>query len=73
MRQEAYRRACKVSLDFVSDAKKAKCDRPAARYRGAVNFYIRSLWVAPGRLDGETPRPASQRVYPAAIQYSVSL
>jgi IS605 OrfB family transposase len=49
-----FRRACKVSLDFVTAKKRHEIARLLEAYRGAVNFYIRSLWAAPGQLDGET-------------------
>jgi hypothetical protein len=49
-----YRRACNVSFNFVTAKKRHEVARLLEAYRGAVNFYIRSLWAAPGRLDGET-------------------
>jgi hypothetical protein len=48
------RRACRVSLDFATASKRRKIDRLLEAYRGAVNFYVRSLWRTPGKLDGET-------------------
>jgi len=48
------KRAIKVSLGFTT-AK--KCKQIAAlleAYRGAVNFYIRSLWITRGKLNKET-------------------
>ena len=48
------RRACRVSLDFATASKRREIDRLLEAYRGAVNFYVRSLWRTPGKLDGET-------------------
>ena len=48
------RRACRVSLDFATASKRHEIDRLLEAYRGAVNFYVRSLWRTPGKLDGET-------------------
>ena len=48
------RRACRVSLDFATASKRRKIDHLLESYRGAVNFYVRSLWRTPGKLDGET-------------------
>jgi transposase len=53
-RRAVFPRACKVSLDFVTAGKRHEIAPLLEVYRGAVNFYIRSLWAAPGRLDGET-------------------
>ena len=44
----------RVSLDFATASKRRKIDRLLEAYRGAVNFYVRSLWRTPGKLDGET-------------------
>jgi len=48
------RRACKVSLEFLTDAKRRRLGALLQAYRGAVNFFIRSLWEQPGKLDGKT-------------------
>ena len=48
------RRACKVSQKFATAKKCHEIARLLEAYRGDVNFYIRSLWTLPGRLDGET-------------------
>ena len=48
------RRACRVSLNFATASKRRKIHRLLEAYRGAVNFYVRSLWRTPGKLDGET-------------------
>ena len=48
------RRACRVSLDFATASKRHEIDVLLEAYRGAVNFYIRSLWNNPGKLDGKT-------------------
>jgi IS605 OrfB family transposase len=48
------RRACRLSLDFATATKRHEIARLLEAYRGAVNFYVRSLWQAPGSLNGET-------------------
>src|SRR3974377_212773 len=48
------RRACRISLNFTTASKRHEIGRLLEAYRGAVNFYVRSLWRTPGRLDGET-------------------
>jgi hypothetical protein len=48
------RRACRVSLDFATATKRHEINVLLEAYRGAVNFYIRSLWNNPGKLDGKT-------------------
>lgn len=48
------RRACRVSLDFATATKRHEISRLLEAYRGAVNFYIRSLWQTPGSLNGAT-------------------
>lgn len=48
------RRACKLSLKFVTTKKRARVKALLQAYRAAVNFYIRSLWDTPGRLDKDT-------------------
>jgi len=48
------RRACKVSLEFLTEAKRRRLGALLQAYRGAVNFFIRSLWEQPGKLDGKT-------------------
>jgi len=48
------RRACRLSLDFATATKRHEIARLLEAYRGAVNFYVRSLWGTPGKLDGET-------------------
>ena len=48
------RRACKISLKYATEKKRRDiCDLLEA-YRGAVNFYIRSLWKIAGSLDKAT-------------------
>jgi hypothetical protein len=42
MRRAVFRRACNVSLDFAE--KRDEIARLLEAYRGAVNFYIRSIW-----------------------------
>lgn len=48
------RRACKVSLEHLTDAKRSRIIALLQAYRAAVNFFIASFWQSPGRLDGET-------------------
>jgi transposase len=48
------RRACKVTLKFATAAKRRKMAALLEAYRAAVNFYIRSLWNDPGKLDAVT-------------------
>ena len=48
------RRACKVMLKFANARKRAAIVALLCRYRAAVNFYIRSLWETPGKLDAAT-------------------
>lgn len=48
------RRAVKVTLKFATEAKRKKIASLMEAYRGAVNFYIRSLWIEKGNLDAPT-------------------
>ena len=48
------RRACKVTLKFANARKREAIEALLCRYRSAINFFIRSLWVNPGRLDAAT-------------------
>ena len=48
------RRAVKITLNLATQSKRSKIDVLLEAYRAAVNFYIRSLWNAYGRLDKET-------------------
>jgi len=48
------RRACKVTLKFANVRKRSGIAALLCRYRAAVNFYIRSLWDSPGKLDATT-------------------
>lgn len=48
------RRACKLSLKFATAKKRSAVADLLQAYRAAVNFYIRSLWKTPGKLDKET-------------------
>ena len=48
------RRACRLSLDFATAKKRREISRLLEAYRGAANFYIRSLWQTPGALDKDT-------------------
>lgn len=47
-------RACKLSLKFITELKRRKIAALLESYRAAVNFYIRSLWECPGKLDKAT-------------------
>lgn len=48
------RRACKVTLKFATAKKQRSIAALLEAYRAAINFYIRSLWVEKGKLDGAT-------------------
>lgn len=48
------RRAVKVSIEFATANKRRQVAALLEAYRGAVNFYIRSLWVTRGKLDKST-------------------
>lgn len=48
------RRAVKVSLAFATQEKRRQINALMEAYRAAVNFYIRTLWKAPGSLDKAT-------------------
>jgi len=48
------RRAVKVTLKFLTAKKRGAIIALLSRYRSAVNFYIRSLWNEPGKLDAAT-------------------
>ncbi|MCI0388475.1 MAG: transposase [Acidobacteria bacterium] len=48
------KRAAKVTLQFVTSSKRQKIAALLEAYRAAVNFYIRSLWENPGKLDKAT-------------------
>jgi hypothetical protein len=48
------RRAVKLSLAFVTQAKRKQINALLEAYRAAVNFYIRSLWNERGKLDKAT-------------------
>jgi hypothetical protein len=52
--QPMLRRACRLSLEFATATKRHEIGRLLEAYRGAVNFYVRSLWQVPGRLDKQT-------------------
>ena len=47
-------RACKVTTKFLTERKKKSLRALLQAYRGAVNFYISSLWTEPGKLDKST-------------------
>ena len=48
------RRACRLSMEFATAKKRHDIGRLLEAYRGAVNFYVRSLWRNPGALDKQT-------------------
>lgn len=48
------RRACKVTLKFLTASKRGAIQALLSRYRSAVNFYVRSLWKDRGSLDAAT-------------------
>lgn len=48
------RRAAKLTLRYATTRKRETIAHLLTAYRGAVNYYIRSLWREPGRLDGMT-------------------
>jgi len=48
------RRACKLTLKFATDKKRRAINALLESYRSAVNYYIRHLWKANGRLDKDT-------------------
>jgi hypothetical protein len=48
------RRACRLSMEFATAKKRHEIGRLLEAYRGAVNFYVRSLWQHPGALDKRT-------------------
>lgn len=48
------KRAIKISLKLTTSAKRRQIAALLEAYRGAVNFYIRSLWIEPGKLDKAT-------------------
>jgi hypothetical protein len=52
--QSMLRRACRLSLEFATATKRHEIGRLLEAYRDAVNFYVRSLWQVPGRLDKQT-------------------
>jgi hypothetical protein len=56
------RRACRLSMEFATAKKRHEIGRLLEAYRGAVNFYVRSLWQHPGALDKRTlaPLPAER-------------
>ncbi len=47
-------RACKLSLKFITKKKQKRISSLLQSYRAGVNFYIKSLWEKPGKLDKET-------------------
>jgi len=48
------RRACRLSSEFATATKQHEIARLLQAYRGAVNFYVGSLWQDPDALNKET-------------------
>ena len=48
------RRAVKLTLKFSTASKRRRINALLQAYRAAVNFYVQSLWVTPGKLDKPT-------------------
>lgn len=48
------RRACQLTLKFATASKRKRIAQLLVAYRGAVNFFIRSLWKTRGKLDAPT-------------------
>lgn len=48
------KRACKITLKYATDRKKRVIHTLLQAYRAAINFYIKSLWNNPGKLDKDT-------------------
>lgn len=48
------RRACKITTSFLTNKKKRALSALLQAYRAAVNSYIQSLWISPGKLDKST-------------------
>lgn len=47
-------RACKLSLKFLTPRKRRAIETLLESYQSAINFYTRSLWTTPGKLDKDT-------------------
>lgn len=47
-------RTCRLTLEFATAAKRSQIAALVEAYRGAVNFFIRSLWEDHGKLDKAT-------------------
>src|SRR6516165_8369052 len=61
------RRACRVSLDFATATKRREIDRLLEAYRGAVNFYVRSLWLVSRTARQADAGTAAGRTHPPAV------
>ena len=48
------KRSVKVTTKFLTQKKQNAINALLQSYRSAVNFYIKSLWITPGKLDKET-------------------
>lgn len=73
-KRAVLRRACKVSLAFITAHKRHEIAVLLEAYRGAVNFYVRSLWQTRGKLDGGTlARLPSERTRLQSMQKDQAL
>ena len=67
-------RACRLSMEFATAKKRQEMGRLLEAYRGAVNFYVRSLWQSPGALDKQTrARLPAQRTRLQSMQKDQAL
>ena len=53
-RDERPKRACRVTFKFVTAKKKKAIKALLKELRRAINFYIKSIWKTPGKLDNTT-------------------
>ena len=72
------RRACKISLKFLTKRKQRKIFALLQSYRTAVNFYIKSLWKVKGKQDAPTlarlkSSRLSQRYRQAALKQAMEM
>ena len=72
------KRACKISLKFLTARKQRQVNALLQSYRAAVNFYIQSLWTAKGAQDADTLSRLkisrlSQRYKQAALKQAMDI
>ena len=72
------RRACKISLKFLTTRKQRQVGALLQSYRAAVNFYIKSLWTTKGRQDADVlarlrNSRLSQRYRQAALKQAMEM